>query len=100
LISAGSGLVGYPRFSSTGMNFRCIYNPNLRIGGQIRMQSTVGAAATQAQATATQPATPEPGGPNGIWYVVGLSYDLSAQLPGGPFFCDVQTSRVNIPGGT
>ena len=99
LISAATGLVGYPQFSSTGMNFRCIFNPNIRIGGTIRMQSTVGAAATKAQATNTQPATPEPGGPNGIWTVNGLSYDLSAQIPGGPFFCDVHTARVNIPGG-
>jgi hypothetical protein len=98
LISAANGsLVNYPQFYSQGMAFRCLYNPNLRIGGQIRMQSTVGSAPTQAQATGTQPTAPEAGGPNGLWYMVGLSYDLSSQLPGGPWFCDCQTARVNVP---
>lgn len=107
LINAASGLVGYPRFQSNGMSFRCLFNPNLRLGGQIEMQSTVGGAPTQIQASqlGQSPASPftspaptnQTGGPNGLWYIISpFSYDLSAQLPGGPWFCDVHCARTQI----
>ena len=94
LISAATGLVGYPRFNSHWIGLRCIYNPNFRIGQTIEVQSTVGAPATQAQATGSVPATPGPGSPNGVWTVTDVSYDLAAQLPGGPWFCDLRAARV------
>jgi hypothetical protein len=42
------------------------------------------------------PATTQSGGPNGLWYVSagGLTHELSSQLPGGPWFSEVQTTRV------
>ncbi len=70
VISPATGLVNYPRYTSQGMEFRCIFNPNIQIGGKIEMQSSI------------QPAC-------GQWYVNRLSYDLSSRMPGGPWFCDV-----------
>jgi hypothetical protein len=92
LISAASGLIGYPAYRDQAMQFRCIFNPNIRIGGQIQMQSSVGnPGGTGAPET-------QAGGPNGYWYVIGpLIYDLSAQIPDGPFFTDVKCSRLNQP---
>ena len=93
LINAQSGLVGYPRFQSNGMSFRCIFNPNFRLGGQIQMQSSTGATGL-----ATSGTTAQVGGPNGNWYIIGpLTYSLAAQLPGGPWFCDVNCARVPGP---
>ena len=71
LISPASGLVGYPEFQQMYMRFRCLLNSGLKLGGKIQMKSSI------------QPA-------NGIWYIVGpLVYNISAQMPQGPWFCDV-----------
>ncbi len=99
LISAETGLVSYPKFRDQGMSFRCIFNPNVRIGGQIQMQSTVGGAGTATQTNTAQPATPAQGGPNGTWYVVSpFTYSLASQMPGGPWFIDVNCARTSVPG--
>jgi baseplate hub protein gp41 len=124
LINAASGLIGYPKFQSNGMSFRTLFNPSIKLGGQIEMQSTVGNAPTQGATSMAQPppstaeatgvgtadnplelppvdivapAPSQAGGPNGIWYVISpFTYDLSAQVPGGPWWCDVSCARTNI----
>ena len=85
LISAASGLIGYPKARDNMLSFRCVFNPNLRVMGQVQIQTTVGGG------TSTQ------GGPNGLWYIGSLSYDLAAQVPNGPWFCDAVCLRVVAP---
>ena len=77
LIQPESGLVNYPRYTGQGMQFRCLYNPNILFGGQIEMKSSLIPA-------------------NGKWYVNKLNYELSCELPNGPWYCDV--SCVRAPG--
>ena len=89
-ISAATGMVGYPKYQSNGMAFTTLYNPNIRVGGKIQMQSTVGGAAS---------AQGEIGGPNGLWLVQSfggapLVHELSSQLPGGPWFTHCNCIRV------
>lgn len=101
LVKAGTGLVGYPRFQSSGMTFRCIFNPNMRLGGQIVMQSTVGGAAQDVPNPAANgvPAGTQTGGPNGTWTIIApLVHNLAAEVPGGPWFTEVACQRVNGPG--
>lgn len=102
LINAASGLIGYPKFASNGLSFRCLFNRNIKIGGQIQMDSTAGGnpqPISPAQAAAAQlpPNATTTGGANGIWCVCApLVYDLSAQVPDGPFFLDVNCVRTVI----
>jgi hypothetical protein len=104
LISSASGMVGYPRVSGWNMQFRTIFNPNIKIGGTIKLQSSVGSAAQNVtpaqQQQAGVPANTQTGGPSGTWIVTTpLTYDLSAQYPGGPWFTDVTCSRLpGVPG--
>ena len=77
LISAQSGLVGYPKYTAQGIKFRCIFNSSIQFGSYIVMQSSIQQAC-------------------GLWYVNELSYDLAAQFPNGPWFCDV--GAVLMPG--
>lgn len=95
LISVESGLIGYPRCQDQGISLRCLFNPNIRLGGQIELRSSLGGEPIPAQG-ATQ-AQAQRAGPNGQWYVTRLTYDLSAQLPGGPWFCDVDGARTVVP---
>lgn len=96
LISAMTGLIGYPKYESSGISFKTIFNPNLRVGGNIQMQSTVGQAPTTVGPGQAVPAGTQSGGPNGLWCITGpLVYDLASQMPAGPWFCEVQAVRVN-----
>lgn len=95
LISAATGLIGYPRYFDQGMGFRCIFNRNISLYGRITMQSIIGGDPVPANATLQQQLQ---AGPNGEWYVVGqLTHDLSSQVPGGPWFTDVNCSRLLVP---
>ena len=59
LLGANSGLIGYPTFTQDGVSGRSFYNPKLRLGGQIKLQSIVPKA-------------------NGYWKLTKLNHSLSA----------------------
>ena len=100
IISAATGLVGYPRYQSNGMSFRCLYNPSIKLGGVIEMRSSVGGAPKTVPASDNRvPPGTQTGGPNGTWMVVSpMTHDLSAQVPGGPWFMSVNCVRISGPG--
>ena len=94
LINAANGMIGYPQYQSSGMSFRCLFNPNIILGGQIQMQSILGGSITS---TGSLNSNATSGGPNGFWYVVSpLVHDLSCEMPGGPWF--TSASCVRVPG--
>ena len=94
LIDADHGLVGYPKYNDNGMGFRCLFNPNitLRMGAQLQFKSQIGGAPVNGVAS---DAELQQAGPNGLWNIMGpLVYDLAAEEPGGPWFCDVLCARI------
>jgi hypothetical protein len=95
LISPQSGLIGYPKYRDQAIEFRCLLNTNLRIGGQVELRSSLGGAAIPAQGATQDQA--QRAGPNGVWFVSQLSHNLSAQVPGGPWFSDVVGARSIQP---
>ena len=98
LISKDTGLIGYPRFRDQGMEFSCIFNPNIRVGGKIKMQSSAGTAGLFSDPAHPTPDTQVAGGPNGLWYVCGpVTHDLAALIPGGPWFTEVSCARTVVP---
>ncbi len=66
LISPQTGLIGYPLLNSSGVSFDCLYNPNLLLGGQVKIQSSIPQA-------------------NDVWTIISLSHQLASQFPGGPW---------------
>lgn len=72
-------LIGYPDYSPTGVDFRCIYNPNIRFGGQVQLESSLPQASGLYNITA------------------GLSANLDAQIPGGKWENVVQAIRMGYP---
>ena len=103
LVSAATGMVGYPKFQSNGMSVRSLFNPSFsanpstKIGGAVMVQSTAGNTAPPEGASAMADVQSMAGASSGLWYVVGpLSYDLSAQISGGPWFVDM--NLVRLPG--
>lgn len=59
LLNASSGLIGYPSFTSEGVSCKSFFNPKLRLGGQIKIESIVPKA-------------------TGYWKITKLSHSLSA----------------------
>ena len=75
LVSAETGLIGYPQFTQSGIAFTMLYNPALGFGQKIRMKSVLEAA-------------------NGSWVVRALQHNLSCETPGGPWFTRVETQLI------
>jgi hypothetical protein len=77
LISADSGMVGYPVFQSIGPIVKCVFNPAISIGGKVQIQSIL---------------TPC----NGIFCVWTMQHDLETQTPGGQWFTTMQTTNLSV----
>lgn len=95
LISAESGMIGYPSWYNNGMVFETVFNPNIAVGGQIQMQSSLGTGVVYSNPAAPRPQDVIAGGPNGLWYVNGpIVHNLTSQIPDGPWISEVHCSRV------
>lgn len=63
VLSKDTGLIGYPTFSSEGINFSCFYEKNLQIGGLVKLETVVPKASC-------------------LWKITKLSHKLSANFSG------------------
>lgn len=75
LIDIDSGMVGYPTLSSKGMSLRTVFNFNIKLGADVKVQSSVEMA-------------------NGIWHVFNVDHEISSQMPDGPWFSNIEVYRV------
>lgn len=64
LIDAQHGLLGYPAFNNDGIEFKAIFNPNIKVGGLVKIESIVPRA-------------------SGTWKVVKINSKLEAYVPSG-----------------
>jgi hypothetical protein len=64
LVNPEHGLIGYPTYTAYGIEIRTIFNPNITLGGQIIVESTL------KEATKT-------------WRVFALNHSLDSLLPNG-----------------
>ena len=64
LIDPKHGLLGYPAFSNDGIEFNMIFDPNVKIGGLVKIESIVPRA-------------------SGIWKVTKITTKLEAYVPNG-----------------
>ncbi len=67
LVSAATGMVGYPAYTGVGIGVKTLFNPLISPGGTVAVQSSIGSAC-------------------GTWYVTDVSYDLQSETPGGAWF--------------
>ena len=75
LISASTGMIGYPSYASTGLTVRCIFNPAIVWNGKIQIQS-IFPQATGTWKVATITHTLESNTPDGAWET-----EIAAQVP-------------------
>lgn len=78
VLGEGTGLLGYPSFDNEGVNFKCIYEPRLELGGPVRIKSIVPRA-------------------SGLWQITSIHHKLQANYPGaGTWESEV---KATYPGG-
>lgn len=71
VLSAETGMVGYPQFTQNGIMIRTLYNPSLVFGQTVEVQSAL---------------TPA----NGKWTIAAISHNLDANTPGGAWFTSIE----------
>jgi hypothetical protein len=76
LISPATGMIGYPTFDGVGVNFQTLFNPAIRFGGSIKLETDISQAA-------------------GEWVVTSVAHQLDSEMPHGRWFSYV---RGNING--
>lgn len=64
LVSASTGMVGYPTFSAQGIQATSYFRPDLKIGAAVRLESIVPSA-------------------SGVWKIISLTHELTANNPSG-----------------
>ncbi len=76
-ISPATGMVGYPMFSSQGLSVTCEFQPTVRLGGKINVETSLTAA-------------------NGNWNVFTVMHSLECENRGGPWFTVISGYRSPI----
>ncbi len=76
LVSADTGLVGYPSFDGTFLRFDTLYNPSFITGGLIKVESDNLAA-------------------KGQWQILKMAHRLESEKPGGAWFSSVVGVALN-----
>lgn len=71
VVSPKTGMVGYPAFSSQGMIVTSEFLPTAKLGGQIRVESSIPVA-------------------NGLWNNFRVVHDLQSETPGGAWYTQIE----------
>ena len=66
-LNKDTGMVGYPTYNAMGIAVQCLYNPDIRYGTYIKVESSL------PQASKT-------------WYVYQMAHNLESETPGGQWF--------------
>lgn len=77
-LSKDTGLVAYPEFSDSGMNFTALFNPMLEYGKTVTIKSSL------INAT-------------GDWVIASVSHNLEAEMPDGQWFTRCDCGLVGHP---
>ena len=80
VISAQSGLIGYPTFDSIGVNFTSLFNPSIQFGSDITIES---------DANITNVA-------GGAYVISSITHLLDSEKPGGNWFSQIRALRGNF----
>lgn len=78
IISATTGLMGYPTRDAISVNFKCLYNPKIHYAGPVKIESSINQV-------------------NGIWLPTRIMQTLQSETPGGFWMMDVSAQRTLVP---
>ena len=76
-VDVATGMVGYPTYDGYGVNLRTLYNPSIRFGGRVKVETDVQQAA-------------------GEWVVACVAHHLESEKPGGAWFSTVRLNNTGL----
>ncbi|MDF3625783.1 hypothetical protein [Brytella acorum] len=88
-ITSKTGLIGYPAYSQSGVEFTCFYNPNILYLEPIYLESRYAPEAWRPNTSAL----PQNLASSGLWTPFGISHSLESETPGGQWFTHVEAVR-------
>lgn len=77
LISADTGMVGYPTYSGVGPLVTLLHNPGIAFGSRVKVESIITPAC-------------------GLWWVASVTHRLESQMPNGAWFTDLVCMKFNL----
>ena len=77
VVSPQTGMVGFPKFMNQGVVVKTLYNPDIRYGSVIKVESSLQSAC-------------------GLWGVTQMVYELESETPGGAWFMTMQALSPNF----
>lgn len=93
-LNAQSGLVGYPTLNTTGIEFKCLFNPDITFGGQIKIGEISDSNSTAQTNADLQKQDPTRNPVKGNWTVCNLTLQLESEIPDGAWFSHVACTEV------
>lgn len=84
LISAGTGLLGYPAYNQDGVSFRTLFRPDIAYLSPVRVRSGVAAGGLSMAS-------------DGVWTPYRITHHLQSEVPEGAWFTDVAALRTGSP---
>jgi hypothetical protein len=70
-------MVGYPVFSGNGIALTTEFNPDLQLGRQVNVTSSLSVA-------------------NGLWNPFSIVHELESETPGGSWFSQIQCYKIGV----
>jgi hypothetical protein len=90
MTSPGTGMIGYPEYTSLGIDVTMEFNPEVQLGRQLTISSDDPMAGNA-------PSLPVPGLPGTFWINM-VEHELSSEMPDGPWFTHASVSNLQIVG--
>jgi hypothetical protein len=105
IISAKTGMIDYPLFTTQGVIVKTLFNPNIARGAPVQIGSSVlqgTLAAVAAQNSSFQPpqTVVTADGTNSVWVVYRIDAQLDSQLPNGQWMETVYCYNPGFKQGT
>lgn len=82
VLSAQTGMIGYPTFDGVGINTRSLFNPAIIFGGSIQI-----ASGNQAINSFNK---------TGVWIVTSIALRLESEKPGGAWFMTIRGNQSGL----
>ena len=83
VLSATTGLVGYPTLTDLGASVRMLYHPSIRSGDKIILKSEINEMIERNRPPTTKETI------EGEWYICKMFASLSSETPNGDWFLDL-----------
>ncbi len=94
VLSSGTGLIGTPEQTDKGITARCLLNPNLRVGGLVKIEADIAEADRSTTASSgSAPAAPAELSSSGIYRL--LAVDFVGDTFGSDWYADLTCLSVD-----